>query len=177
MIYSCINSLALLNNNGVLLKICFYKKRGNGKFFFNNFFNKSFFISLKNIINFIKFNFNIIYKIISLYNIYIKILPDNFIFKYSSITLAIFLNIFCLFYNIKINKNIIILGDIDDKGNFLSINNINKKINILDNNYFIIIPECNYINKNLIKKIINRKIFIIKISNISDLFCLFKINI
>lgn len=174
---SCINSLALLNNTGVLIKICFYKKKGNGKVFFNNFFENSFFISLKKNINFIKFNFKIIYNIIKFYNIYIKIFPNNYIFKYSSITSALFLNFFCLFLNIKINKKVIILGDIDNYGNFLNINDISKKINILNHNYFIIIPSNIYINSNLIKKIKNKKILIIKVSNIFDLFFLFKINI
>lgn len=173
---SCIHSLALLNNRGILLKIYFYKKNGNGKIFFNNFLDNSLFISLKKILKIIQLNFFNIYKIMQLNNVYIKISPNDIIFKNSSISAAIFLNFFCLFYNIKLNKKVIILGDIDDKGNFLNISNIYEKINILDNNYFIIIPDLICIDKKLIIKLKIRKIFFIKISNIFDFFYLFKIK-
>lgn len=177
MKFSSVNSIALFKNNySILLKIYFYKKCGNGKIFFNNLLDNIFFLSVKKIINIIKYNFINLYKEIKNNNIYIKIIPSQLILKNSSISSALFINFFSLFYNIKFVNNLFILGDLDIKGNFLYINDIEKKINILkDNFYFIIIPRCNFVNYkyNLNK---NTNLYFIKISNVFELLSLFKIN-
>ncbi|ASS47098.1 putative DNA repair protein [Candidatus Nasuia deltocephalinicola] len=174
---SIINSIGILNKSGILIKIIFYKKKGNGKIFIKNFLDKKFIDSIKNVLYLIKKKFIKIQNIIKLYNIFIIIYPLNYLISGYSINLAIFVNFLCLINNLNLNKKLIIIGNINKSGIISSPDNIRNKIFSLNlNNYILIIPKNNYENlKNIyFKNFYN--LTIIEIKNLNQLLKLLNIN-
>ncbi len=132
-------------------------KKGKGLIFYKNFLNKNIINIIKFIIFYLKLNYYI-------YDIFINIKPNKYKKTDNCIDLSLFFSIFLSFFNLSLNKKILIIGGIDfNNGKIIKVENLSLKFKFIKKKFKILIIS----KKNNIK---NNKLIVLKFDYLYEVY-------